>query len=334
MRYNLLPLAALLFATSAQAAILRVNNSGVPAPYTSFPDAHTAAQPGDTIHVEASPINYGSHFISKQLVILGPGYFLGENAQTQVSLASATFTWFSFSGNQVAGTVISGLTFSSTFTINASEVRVERCRFLSNVNFYQTPSATGVQLVGCHIQGNLTVQSGSGPYTNTTIANNIFLGTLSASAFMAGEFVNNTVRNALTDPAFTLSNMIARNNIFDCEVTPGNNVFLHNLFRTAPVAADNGNQVNVAMGAMFAGGTVDNQWQLAPGSPAMDAADDGGDCGAFGGNGEAHHARSSRRGSGNADLDVERGVQVLGKCEAHWDSVWPERPPMRILRRA
>jgi hypothetical protein len=276
-------LAAMLFAGTARSAILRVNNSGAPAPYTTFSAAHTAAQPGDTIHVEASPINYGSNFISKQLVIIGPGYFLGENAQTQAGLASATFQWLSWnSGGE--GTVVSGVTFSSQTTINRSNIRIERCRFLNNLNFYHSSSLSGIQVIGCYVQGNLTVQSGSAVITDITMANNIFLGTLSQSASMAGEFVNNTVRNTSTDPVFSLSNMIARNNIFDCEVTPGNNTFLHNLFRTAPVPAVDGNQVSVDMSTMFGGGTVDNQWQLAPGSPAIAAGDNGEDCGAFGGN--------------------------------------------------
>ncbi len=280
---TLVLLAASLLALNTHAAILRVNNTGVPAPYTNFSVAHTAAQNGDTIHVEASPINYGSHFVSKQLVILGPGYFLGQNAQTQVGLASATFTWLSWNAGS-AGTVVSGLTFSGATTINHSNIRIERCRFLGVLNFYGSGSVNGVQVIGCYLQAGMEVLAGQPPITNTTLANNIILGTLVANSSMAGEFVNNTVRNAAETPAFSLSNMIVRNNIFDCEVTPGNNVFLHNLFRTAPVPAGEGNEVNVDMATMFAGGTVDNQWQLAPGAPAIAAGDNGEDCGAFGGN--------------------------------------------------
>lgn len=283
MRHITTLLLAALLPQLAFSAILRVNNSGVPAPYTSLSAAVNAAQPGDTIHVEASPNNYGAHNLNKAVTIIGPGYFLGANAQTQANLGSAMFQWISPSGGS-EGAVVMGLVFTTTTSISRSNVRYERCRFQANVNFYGSTPLSNVQLVGCYVQGDFTVQGGSANITNATVANNIFLGKLLPSAYFSGEFAHNTVVNADEAPAFTLNNMIVRNNIFDCAVAAGNNVYMHNLFRTAPVPADNGNQVNVAMAGMFAGGTVDHQWQLAAGAPAIGAGDNGADCGAFGGN--------------------------------------------------
>ena len=281
MRYFTPLLLAALLPQLTFSAVLRVNNSGVPAPYTSLSGAVNAAQPGDTIHVEASPNNYGALNLNKAVTIIGPGYFLGDNAQTQANLGSAMCLWISpTSGSE--GALMMGLVFTTTTSISRSNVRYERCRFQANVNFYGSTPLNNIQLVGCYVQGDLTVQGGSQPITNVTVANNIFLGRLLPSANFSGEFVHNTVVNA-DDPAFNLSNMIVRNNIFDCAVAAGNNVFMHNLFSTAPVPADNGNQVNVAMAGMFAGGTVDHQWQLAIGAPAIGAGDNGADCGAFGG---------------------------------------------------
>jgi hypothetical protein len=282
MRHLSVLLLAALLPALAQGAILRVNNTGVPAPYTSVSAAMNAAQNGDTIHLEASPINYGTLTLTKRLVIIGPGYFLDVNQLTQSNANSARMDWVSFSTGS-EGSVIFGVVFNSNTTINRSNVRIERCRFMNNVNFYSSSPLNNVQLVGSYVHGDLTVQGGSQPITNATIANNIFLGRLTASANMSGEFVHNTVRNASADPAFTLSNMVVRNNIFDCVVTPGNNTFMHNLFRTAPVPATNGNMVNVDMSDMFVGGTADGQWRLASGAAAIGAADDGSDCGAYGG---------------------------------------------------
>ena len=285
MRTLILPLAMLLFAATAQSAILRVNNSGVPAPYTNFAAAHDAAAIGDTIHLEASLAGYGSLQFSKRLVVIGTGYFLGQNAQTQVNLAPSTATSLGFNTGS-AGSVVIGITLTGYTIISQNNTRIERCRFLANAEIATAfvPFFSGVQLVGCLFQGNLLIGNGGSSVQNLTLANNIFLGTVSNGTASSGVFRNNVLSNASATPAFTANNMVVENNIFDCEVTPGNNTFAHNLFRTAPVAAEDGNVQNVDMSTVFVGGTNDGQWQLAPGSPAIGAADDNGDCGAFGGN--------------------------------------------------
>jgi hypothetical protein len=279
--------AAMLGATLyTHAAILRVNNSGLAAPYNNIQAAHDAAATGDTIHLEASQTNYGLPVLSKQLVILGPGYLLGENAQTQASLPTATVTSLNF-GVGSDGTVVSGITFNSFTIISRNNTRVERCRFLANVSIYTgfVPTFSGVQLVGCLIEGDLQIGGAGSSIQNLTAANNIILGTVSNGAPSSGVFRNNVVSNASATPAFTANDLVVQNNIFDCEVDPGNNVFAHNLFRTAPVEPEDGNVLNVVMNTVFTGGTGDSQWQLAPGSPALGAADDNGDCGAFAGSG-------------------------------------------------
>ena len=281
MKTTLLLFALWSSIATAEAAIFRVNNTGVPGTYTTFSAAHGDASDGDTIHVEASMFTYGSHFITKQLVVIGPGFFLGENAMTQLNFPSATFNWFSF-GNGGEGTVVSGITFTQSMHINRSNVRFERCRFTGPFGLYGNP-LNSIQIIGCHIEGDFSIQSGVA-VSNITIANNIFTGTLTQGGSATGEFVNNTISNTSTESVFSLNGLVVRNNIFDCEVTPGGNVFMNNLFRTAPIAATNGNQINVPMGGMFIGGTVDNQWQHAPGSAAVGAGDNGEDAGAFGGN--------------------------------------------------
>src|SRR5690606_7031135 len=177
---------------------------------------------GDTIHVEASMFTYGSHFITKQLVVIGPGYFLGENAMTQLNFPSATFNWFSF-GNGGEGTVVSGITFTQSMHINRSNVRFERCRFTGPLGLSGNP-LNMIQIVGCYFSGNFSVNSGVA-VSNLTIANSIFTGTVTQAGSATGEFVNNTVTNASETSVFSLNNLVVRNNIFDCEVTPGGNVF-------------------------------------------------------------------------------------------------------------
>ena len=51
----------------------------------------TMVSPGDTIHVEASGINYDGADITKELTIIGTGYFLNENGQLQQNQQSSIF---------------------------------------------------------------------------------------------------------------------------------------------------------------------------------------------------------------------------------------------------
>ena len=58
---------------NASAKIWRVNNTGVPADFTTAQAAINSVSVvnGDTIHLEASGASYGSMNITKQLVIIG-----------------------------------------------------------------------------------------------------------------------------------------------------------------------------------------------------------------------------------------------------------------------
>ena len=79
-------------ALSMPAATLRVNNlNGSGAQYTTFEEAHSAAQDGDVIIVDGTPKSYGQINISKKITVQGPGYFLGVNDATKEGYSPATF---------------------------------------------------------------------------------------------------------------------------------------------------------------------------------------------------------------------------------------------------
>lgn len=61
MKKVMLVLVAAGIAAAANARILRVNNvESSSAPYRTFADAHDAANAGDTIMIDGSPLSYGS----------------------------------------------------------------------------------------------------------------------------------------------------------------------------------------------------------------------------------------------------------------------------------
>ncbi|MEJ8802780.1 hypothetical protein [Pontibacter sp. H249] len=90
---QLLLLICVLFATNVYAKIIRVNNQEPTNPqqstYASLQDAYDNAQAGDTIYIEGSTVSYGSLTVSKKLTLIGPGYFLAENVNTQANVQPA-----------------------------------------------------------------------------------------------------------------------------------------------------------------------------------------------------------------------------------------------------
>ena len=92
MKKGLLLVGILCCTTLAmQAKILRVSNiTGSSAPYKTLTEAHNTASVGDTIIIDGSNIEYEPCKITKQLVIMGAGYWLVENNISQVGISTAT----------------------------------------------------------------------------------------------------------------------------------------------------------------------------------------------------------------------------------------------------
>lgn len=86
--------------TSSYGTIWRINNSdGINANFTTIQEAHNEAVAGDTLYIEGFLNIYDGTStikIEKPLVLIGPGYFLGENEFTQADKLSAKVTRIDF----------------------------------------------------------------------------------------------------------------------------------------------------------------------------------------------------------------------------------------------
>ena len=122
--------ACLCMAVAAQAKVFRVNNVAGMAPYQTINDAVKAAANGDTIMVDGAVEPYSEAIINKQLVIVGPGYFLTENGMNTVNNLAAKVNGMRI---EEAGVTIIGLYFNTMykFTVKASKTVVTRCYFAS-----------------------------------------------------------------------------------------------------------------------------------------------------------------------------------------------------------
>ena len=280
---------------NSSAKIWRVNNAGIPADFTTIQAAHDDATvlAGDTLHIEPSWISYGALVSTKKLIILGPGYFLDLNTNQQANPAIATIESFTLNTGS-SGTVISGLTITSTNNISTGNITISRNHISSNIYLSRDYSYSDIIISG-NYNINSVNHSGSSNatlITNVLIYNNL-LGFVSLSVQYSGVIANNifTSYNSSTYN-FTIKNNICTTSSNYSVFTGNFNTISNNICATSlGLPEGNGNQISVSMTTVFVGATgnsTDGQWQLANGSPALGAGLNGEDCGMYGGSTPYH----------------------------------------------
>lgn len=267
-----------------QATVWRVNNNAaINANFTNFTAAQNAASPNDTLYFEGSSVSYGNIVLTKPLVIIGPGYFLSGNPQTQANLLTAQFGTVGFNSGST-GSTISGLSITSTVTINISSVNIIRC-YISAINLNSNSAAiSNILINGCFIYNDI-YETGSQLINNVLITNNLIEGY--NESVNLGDNASGVISNCILKDDLVVKNFTCSNNILTCcSVSRNNNVFFNNIGSGTQFPTGNGNQQNINMTDVFVGATgnsTDGQYQLKPGSPAIGAGNDGTDCGIFGG---------------------------------------------------
>ncbi|MCK9616832.1 MAG: hypothetical protein M0R21_03250 [Lentimicrobiaceae bacterium] len=275
--------------TMIYAAKWRVNNiSGVNADFTTAQAVNDSSSvlTGDTVYFEGSLNSYGDLTLSKRLVIIGPGYFLGENDSTQANLLPAILGTVVINPG-AENSVITGMT-TSTFYVRCNNILLKRDN-LGQTNIGDAGAASNIFILQCWIY-RVYITTGS---QNVIIKNNIF--------FNAGAWDWN-VQNEDGSAALYINNIFQTNCFFhDCEIR--NNIFTgpcgtaregielngscittNNISACGSLPAGSGNQTSIDMTTVFVyTGSSDGQYRLLPGSPAIGAGYDGVDCGVFGG---------------------------------------------------
>ncbi|HET7117056.1 MAG TPA: hypothetical protein VFI29_11225 [Hanamia sp.] len=314
---KIFPLCALLFILiqNASARVWRVNNNtGVQADFTTLQAAVNAAAAGDTIYLEASPTSYGGATITKRLTIIGTGYYLTDaaNPKTQWNTSVSTVDHLSLNLGS-AKSVISGLYMNSYQYLNDQDITLERCYVVGNIVFGNGSNINcdDDTVRQCIISQNLVCQPSGGTFSalREMVYNNIFLfAVVDFSTNLSNTnayFINN---DFLYPGAYYCENCVFQNNIFygpDFTKYGSSNYFAYNIFsndsHTSGVATGNNNQFSKDMKTVYlaansqpynsvnnppSGLSHDGQFQLAAGSPALNAGNINGttvDCGAYGG---------------------------------------------------
>lgn len=302
-----------------QAAKIRVNNrAGLSAAYTTFNSAVAAAAVGDTLFIEGSPISYGSGTLSKNLTVIGPGYFLAQNDSTQAIPFPATFTDMTVSA-AAAGAVVSGLSFigapTALLIISANNVSVTRnffnqtsatastaaIRISANIintailqNFIMVSTTSTAQPMAIEfssgaqnnvIISNNMIMAGSPPSTTTTHSTATTKRAISMPTNANAVISNNTIIGDLALYNSTVvDNILIRGNLTVSASFPNNSQY--NMGGLTQWGTANNNLTNVNMTTMFAQNglvTEDRYWILASGSSAIGTSSTGSNRGATGG---------------------------------------------------
>lgn len=299
LMFAMLIIFSLSIALPSQAKIWRVNNFGTAvADFTTAQAAHDGANAGDTIYFESSPVSYGNLSCWKKLILIGTGYFLNENPETQSKIMSATLGSISFNTGS-ANSCIMGLTIhNNNVTINSSNIRFARNYIYSNTAYPTViniaASNSNVVFSNNYLSAVITISSS---VTNIVISNNIFAPSsnggnhlISSPSSSTCLIQNNIFHCVSSSLGVNVYNSQIMNNIMTSGIfTPNNNTYTNNIGSGTQFGTANNNQQNIPASDIYlcttscSGYSTDGKWQLKAGSPAIGAGLGGADCGAFGG---------------------------------------------------
>ena len=296
--YYLTVFICLLMGTSgAFAKVIRVNNqhptNATENTFNTLQEAHNFAAAGDTLMIEPSIDVYASVEITKRLVIIGSGYFLDENLETQSTPLQSLVRAITINPG-ADGTILTGLVFSSLGSgdgpvIKANSVLITRCYLRYGIFIYSSLTSLKVNQ-NFFPSSTLRMGSSGDSFTDLEFNNNIVVGSL-ASGF-ASASIQRTFSSVqhniffgsvqITTTSFR-SNIIASNTNASQFIINSNNI--QNNLTLGNQLTGNGNQLYNA-NQLFVGeegNSTDGQYRLKADSPYLTAGYQNAQPGVFGG---------------------------------------------------
>jgi len=284
---TLIAMAIVMIAQISSATVWRVNATPNSDPdFSTLQIAHDDASVlnGDTLYLEGSTFGAGALNISKQLTIIGNGYFLGENPDTQHNISPSIISGYVYCYAGSEGSKFTGCTFNSPVYVYIGNLTFERNHFAyGNQQIYTQAGCSDILILGNYFISHTswTNIAFNNTHSNILIANNFFTGYVTVSANFSGIFSNNIFNRPTT-----IYNSTLVNNIAHSTVTLSNCLYEYNIGTSSQFGNQNGNQENVLTADIYVGAngnSTDGQWQLKVGSPAIGAGEDGADIGMYGG---------------------------------------------------
>jgi hypothetical protein len=283
----LLPLFVLLLSLNAQARIWIVSNTGIPADFETVQAAHDAAAAGDIIHVLGSSLTYGDLVCTKELHIYGPGYLLvtEQNTLNPGKAIMGTITFDTGSD----GSSIQGIETTGSVNIWTSLITVKRLYVNSSITLgngsYINNKVNSVVINSCYVVNSIIFNTSTNVTGNNVLVANSRFQAATPSTNFSGNFWNNIVTGSLGNSV--TRGWVIKNNIINSttqQVIDVNNTSFNNIIGSSFTSDNSSNITGVSFGTNFlTGGDFEENMELATGSPAIGGADDGGDCGVYGG---------------------------------------------------
>lgn len=291
-----LSIVAACISYNAMANVFRVNSSLATDVnqklFNTINEANNSAlvAEGDTLMIEPSATEYISASITKRLVLIGPGYFLEENPQTQASLLKALVRNINITAT-APGTILQGLNFAGGNTnyapdIRANNVIVMRCYMPYAISLIGT--LKDVQIIQNYFVG-IPVSVGNTGYTfsNVVLSNNFIGGTINITSN------NNRIFSAVENNIFAGNNVTLTTNIFRSNIIISSSATVNvasqniqnNLTAGGQLGTANGNQTYTpaSLFAGAAGNSTDGQYKIQSSSSYLTAGYGGTQPGIFGG---------------------------------------------------
>ncbi|CAN5483415.1 hypothetical protein BH10BAC4_BH10BAC4_18920 [soil metagenome] len=275
--------------------------------FTTLKTAHDGAAAGDTLYMIGSPKDYITDKVTftKKLIVIGPGYFLNENPDTQSSILTA------FIDSNVPlqceelifavgseGSAIMGLAINGRIQVNTNNILIKRNLISQKGGCGSTSlviSGSNVLIVQNYILGVtinaseyvITVNPG---FTNVIINNNYMshncntCGSTILAINASGSSME--ISNNVINGGISVTNALIQNNVFTSNNTfsATTSIIQNNIHLTNQLPGGNGNLNSVPIASIFTlTGSTDGQWSLKSGSTALGAGFGGTDCGMFGG---------------------------------------------------
>lgn len=267
---------------SASATVFRVNNGLTEnitgRLFTEIKTAHdhVSVRNGDTLMVEGSQKVYEPFICKKRLIIIGPGYFLGENAGVNSVVASAAVgDGVRFQEGSAESHFIGMETRGANFSLETNNIYVIRCKII-HLSFNRASNCKVVMSYIGSINGynfantnisvtNCVIDNDNSEIPHVNYDNNILVGDFYTWKISSGTFRNNI--------------LIDRNIKVDIK-SPN---IQNNLAQNAQFGTDNGNRIYEPADLFMGGTSSDGKYRIKANSPFIAAGTGGTQPGIFGG---------------------------------------------------
>ncbi|MCV9388424.1 hypothetical protein [Reichenbachiella ulvae] len=247
-------LSIVVIRSQAQNVLIADNNHNAPTGDFVFPniqEAVDAAEDGDIIQVQPSPVTYGGATINKQITLMGIGFNVDKDIPLMSKMGNIVLTNNADNTSDADGTIIKGLWIANIYIGSNTgaeylleDILIENCQF-NFIESYQTATYSpidGLEIIGCQITGqapngysirivehltnaifrNNIIYLGIGLFNGTPgsniIANNIMYEGIYINAEGSNTTIinNNFIASMGGDAAFVteLQDCIVANNIF------------------------------------------------------------------------------------------------------------------------